>query len=84
MEHVRPAVYNWRSSPNFVEHFESKKINYTQNSTKTQAQIVTAFSSSIHRLIVTYVLDKDNKRAVFYWITKSLNQKARKFGLTRN
>ena len=30
------------------------------------------------------MLDKDEKRAAIHWTAKSLNQKARKFGLIRN
>ena len=30
------------------------------------------------------MLDKDDKRVAIYWTAKSLNQKARKFGLFRN
>ena len=59
-------------------------MNYTENSNKTQAQIVTAFSSSIHKSLVIYGLDNEDKRVVIYWIAKSINQKRRKFGLIRN
>ena len=69
--------------PNFVEHFERNNVKYTQNSKKTQAQIVSAFFSSIYQSIVIYVLDIEDKRVVIYWTAKSLNQKVRKFGLIR-
>ena len=72
------------SSPNFVEHIEGNNINYTHNSNKTQAQIVSAFSFSAYKSIVIYVLDKYDKRAAIYWTAKSLNQKSRKFGLIRH
>ena len=83
-EQILPAINNCRVSPNFVEHIEGNNINYTQNSKKTQAQIVTTFSSSVHKSIVIYVLDKDDKRVAIYWTAKSINQKFRKFGLIRN
>ena len=77
-EHIIPAINNCRASPKFVEHIEGNNFNYTQNSNKRQAQTVTAFSSSIYKSIVIYVLDNDDKRVVIYWIVKSLNQKVRK------
>ena len=83
-EQILPAINNCGASPNFVEHIEGNNINYTHNSNKTQAQIVSAFSSSANKSIVIYVLDKDDKRVAIYWTAKSLNQKARKFGLIRN
>ena len=61
-EQILPAINNCRASPNFVEHIEGNNINYTHNSNKTQAQIVSAFSSSAYKSIVIYVLDKDDKR----------------------
>ena len=82
-EQILPAINNCRASPNFVEHIEGNNINYTQNSNKTQAQKVTAFSS-VYKSIVIYVLDKDDKRVAIYWTAKILNQKAREFGLIRN
>ena len=83
-EQILTAITNCCASPNFVEHIEGNNINYTQNSKKTQAQIVTAFSSSFYKSIVIYVLDKDDKRVAIYWTAKSINHKARKFGLIRN
>ena len=94
-EDILPAINNCRDSPNFVEHIEGNNINYTHesnnesnsnesNSNKTQAPIVTAFSSSLYKSIVVYVLDKHDKRVAIYWTAKSLNQKVRKFGLIRN
>ena len=83
-EQILPAINNCRASPNFVEHIEENYINYTQNSTKTQAEIVNAFSSSLYKSIVIYVLDKDDKRVAIYWTAKSLIQKSRKFSLIRN
>ena len=83
-EQILPAINNCRDSPNFVEHIEGNNNNYTQNNNKTQAQIVTEFSSSVYKSIVIYVLDKDDKRVAIYWTAKSLNQKVRKFGLIRN
>ena len=83
-ERILPAINNCPDSPNFVEHIEGNNTNYTQNSNKTQAQIVTAFSSSLYKSIVIYVLDKDDKRVAIYWTAKSLNQKVRKFGLICN
>ena len=44
-EQILPAINNCRASPNFVEHIEGNNINYTHNSNKTQAQIISAFSS---------------------------------------
>ena len=82
-EHILPAINNCRAAPNFIEHIEGNTIKYTQNSNKTQARIVTVFSSSIYKSTVIYVLGNDDKR-VIYWIAKSLNQKVRKFGLIRN
>ena len=84
IKQILPATNNCRASPNFVEHIEGNNINYTQNSNKTQAQIVTAFSSSVYKSIVIHVLDKDDKHVAIYWTAKSLNQKVRKFGLIRN
>ena len=81
-ERILPAINNCRASPNFVEHIEGNNINYTQNSNKTQAQIVTAFSSSVYKSIVIYVLDKDDKRVATLLNSKS--QKVRKFSLIRN
>ena len=69
-EQILPAINNCRSSPNFVEHIEGNHINYTQNNNKTQAQIVTAFSSSFYKSIVIYVLDKDDKRVPFFLVSK--------------
>ena len=69
-EQILPAINNCRASPNFVEHIEGNNINYTQNNGKTQTQIVTAFSSSVYKSIVFYVLDKDDKRVAIYWIKK--------------
>ena len=83
-EQILPATNNCRSSPNFVEHIEGNNINYTQNNSKTQAQIISAFSSSLYKSIVIYVLDKDDKRVAIYWTAKSLNQKSQKFGLIRH
>ena len=83
-EQILPAINNCRASPNFVEHIEGNNINYTQNSNKTQAQIVTAFSSSFYKSIAIYVLDKDDKLLQFIGQQKILNQKVRKFGLIRN
>ena len=83
-EQILPAIKNCRASPNFVEHIEGNNINYTHNSNKMQAQIVSVFSSSLYKSIVIYVLDKDVKRVAIYWTTKSQNQKVRKFGLIRN
>ena len=60
-EQILPAINNCRASPNFVEHIEGNNINYTQNSNKTQAQIISAFSSSFQKSSVIYVLDRDNK-----------------------
>ena len=57
-----PAINNCRAFPNFVEHVEGNNIKCTQNSNKTQAKIVTDFSSSFFKSIVIYVLDKDHKR----------------------
>ena len=42
-EQILPAINNCRASTNFVEHIEGNHINYTQNNSKTQAQIVSAF-----------------------------------------
>ena len=81
-EQILPAINNCRASPNFVEHIEGNNINYTQNSNKTEAQIVTAFSSSVYKSIVIYVLDKDDKRIATLLNSKS--QKVRKFSLIRN
>ena len=81
-EQILPAINNCRASPNF-EHIEGNNINYTHNSNKTQAQIVSAFSSPVYKSIVIYVLDKDDKRVAIYWTAKSLNQKVSKFGLIR-
>ena len=75
-EHILPAI-NKCASPNFVEHIEGNNINYPQNSNKTQAQIVTTLSSSIHKSIVNDVLDNDDKRVVIYCLAKSLNHKVR-------
>ena len=61
-EQILPAINNCRDSPNFVEHIEGNNINYTQNNNKTQAQIVTAFSSSVYKSILIYVQDNDDKR----------------------
>ena len=83
-EQILPAINNCRASPNFVEHIEGNNINYIHNSNKTQSQIVSAFSSSLYKSIVFYVLDKDDKRVAIYWTAKSLNQKVRKFGLISN
>ena len=83
-EQILPAINNCRASPNFVEHIEGNNINYTQNNNKTQAQIMTAFSSSVYKSIVIYVLDKDDKRVAIHLTLKSLNQKSRKFVLIRN
>ena len=83
-EQILPAINNCRASPNFVEHIEGNNINYTHNSNKTQAQIVSAFSSSVYKSIVICVLDTDDKRIAIYWTAKRLNQKVRKFGLIRN
>ena len=83
-EQILPAINNCRATPNSVEHIEGNNINYTQNGNKTHAQIVTAFSSSVNKSIVIYVLDKDDKHFAIYWTAKSLNQKIRKFGLIRN
>ena len=80
-EQILPAVNNCRASPNFVKLIEENNINYTQNSNKTQAQMVTAFSSSVYKSIVIYVLDKDDKRVAIYWTAKSLNQKLAKLAL---
>ena len=74
-EQILPAINNCRASPNFVEHIEGHNINYTHNSNKTQAQIVSAFSSSAYKSIVIYVLDEDDKRVAIYWTAK--------FGLIR-
>ena len=76
-----PTINNCRASPNFVEHIEGNNFNYTENSKKTQTQIVTAFSLSIHKSIVIYMLDNNDKCVVIYWIAKSINQKVRKLGL---
>ena len=84
IEQILPAINNCRASPNFVEHIEGNHINYTQNNSKIQAQIVSAFSSSLYMSIVIYVLDKDDKRVAIYWTAKSLNHKSRKFRLIRN
>ena len=65
-EHILPAINNCRASPNFVEHLEGNNLNYTQNNIKTQAQIVTAFSFTISKSIVIYVLDNDDKRVAIY------------------
>ena len=78
-EHL-PAINNCRASPNF----EGSNFNYTENSNKTQAQIVIAFSSSFHKYIVIFVLGSDDKRVVIYWTAISLNQKVRKLGLIWN
>ena len=83
-EQILPAINNCRVFPNFVELIEGNNINYTHNSNKTLAQIVSAFSSSAYKFIVICVLDKDDKRVAIYWTAKSLNQKARKLGLIRN
>ena len=83
-EQILPAINNCRASPNFVEHIEGNKINYTHNSNETQAQILSAFSFSVYKSIVLYVLDTDDKRVAIYWTAKSLNQKVRQFGLIRN
>ena len=82
-EQILPAINSCRASPNFVQHIEGNNINYTQESIKTQTQIVTAFSSSAYKSIVIYVLDKDDKSVAIYW-TAGLKQKVRKFGLIRN
>ena len=79
-----PAINNCRASPNFVEHIAGNNLNYTQNSNKTQAQIETAFSTSVDKSIVIYVLEKDDKLVSILWTAKSINQKVRKFGLIRN
>ena len=79
-----PTINNCRASSNCVEHIEGNNFNYTQNSKITQAQIVTAFSLSIHKSILIYVLDNNDKCVVIYWIAKSINQKVRKFGLIWN
>ena len=60
-EHILPAINNCRASPSFGEHIEENNINYTQNSTKTYAQILTAFSSSVYKSIVMYVIDNKDK-----------------------
>ena len=83
-EHILPAINNCRASPNFVKHIEGNNINYTQNNNKTQAQIVTAFSFSVHKSIVLNLLDNDDKSAAIFWKAKSTNQKLHKFGLIRN
>ena len=83
-EQILPAINNCRASPNFIEHIEGNNINYTHHSNKTQARIVSAFSSSVYKSIVIYVLVEDDKRVAIYWTAKSPNQKARKFGLIRN
>ena len=78
------AINNCRAFPIFVEHIEENNIKYTQNSNETRAQIVTAFSSSVYKSIVIYLLDKDDKRVAIYWTAKSINQKVRTFALIRN
>ena len=72
-EQILPAINNCCASPNFVEHIEGNNINYTHNSNKTQAQIVSAFSSSVYKSIVLYVLDTDDQRVAIYWIKKYAN-----------
>ena len=56
-EHILPVLNYCLACPNFVKHIEGYNINYTENSIKTQAEIITAFSSYICKSIVTYVLD---------------------------
>ena len=82
-EQILPAINNCRASPSFAEHIEGNNINYTPNNNKRQAQMVTAFSSSVYKSIVIYVLDKDDNVLQFIGQQKSINQKARKFGLIR-
>ena len=79
-EQILPAINKCRAFPNFVEHFEGNKINYTQNNNKIEAQILTAFSSSVYKSIVIYVLDKDDERVAIYWTAKNIIQKAVIFG----
>ena len=67
-EHILSPINNRRASCNFVEHIEGHNINYTQNSNKTQAVLVTAFPSSIQKSILIYMPDNDDKRVVIYWI----------------
>ena len=82
-EQILPAINNCRASPNFAEHIEGNNINYTQNSNKTQAQRVTAFSSSFYKSTVFSTLDKDDKRVAIYWTAKSIFRKLPKFSRIR-
>ena len=65
-EQILPAINNRRASPSFVERIEGNNFNYTQNSNKMQTQIVSAIFSSIHKSIVIYLLDNQDKRVVFF------------------
>ena len=69
-EHILPAVNNYRASPILFEPIERININYTQNTNKSQAQIVTAFSSPIHKCTLVYNEDNEDKLVVIYWIAK--------------
>ena len=71
-EHTLPAINCFLAFHNFVEHIKRNNLNYTQNSTKTQAEIVNAFTFSVHKYIVTYVPDNDDKRIEIYGIAKNL------------